>query len=300
MFLTKTLGPLILAVVLATLALVGVPSLHAGVLSANATTLKVPLLGAGDHHESLEWGGITRTFIVHVPIGVPVANRPLILVYHGSGNTAAGTIAITDFEQVANRVGDVVVFMQGYRDTWDELAGDTYAVKAHIDDIGFTRAVLRALIPLTAYNVERVALTGFSNGAEMVETLGCRVAASIRLIVPVEGEILSAVSPGCAPSRPINVYEIHGTADASIPYAGGVFQGDLGPVSVLSAPGSVARWGQLDGCGVSPKTASARGITLTQYTSCAAGFGVTLRTIIGGTHEWPSNIGELVATALGH
>jgi polyhydroxybutyrate depolymerase len=299
-FLTKSLRPLILAAVLATLALVSMPSLYAGALSANATTSKVHLLGTGDHLESLKWGGISRTFIVHVPIGAPVANRPLILVYHGAANTAAGTISITDFEQIADRVGDVVVFMQGYRDTWDELAGDGYAVDAHIDDIGFTRAVLRALIPLTSYNGKRVALVGFSNGAEMVETLGCRLAASIRLVVPVEGEILSAVSPGCAPSRPVNVYEIHGTADASIPYAGGVFFGIERPVSVLSALGSVARWAQLDGCGASPKTTSASSITLTQYTSCAEGVSVTLRTIIGGTHEWPGNIGELVTTALGH
>ena len=300
MILAKTLRPLALAAVLATLALVGMPLLRAGTLSANATTSKVHLLSPGDHHESLTWGGMTRTYIVHVPNGAPVANRPLILVYHGSGNTAAGTIAITDFEHVADRVGDVVVFMQGYRDTWDDLAGDGYAVEAHIDDIGFTRAALRALIPLTAYNVKRVALVGFSNGALMVETLGCRMAASIRLVVPVEGEILSAISPGCAPSRPVNVYEIHGTQDASIPYAGGDFQGMSAPVSVLSAAGSVARWAQLDRCGASPKSISAPNITLTQYTSCAAGVSVTLRTIIGGTHEWPGNIGELVTTALDH
>nr|MBW4079616.1 hypothetical protein [Acidobacteriota bacterium] len=112
--------------------------------------------------------------------------------------------------------------------------------------------------------------------------------------------IPSAVSPDCTPSRPINVYEIHGTADSSIPYGGGVFQGDHGPVSVLSALDSAARWAQLDRCDANPSTSSAPGITLTRYSRCANGGSVTLRTIIGGTHWWGGNIGELVTTALAH
>ena len=271
-----------------------------GSLGAKPTSSKTVLLTPGDHRERLLWGGFVRTYIVHVPSGVVVENRPLILVYPGSGDTATSTIATTDFEKVADRVGDVVVFMQGYRNSWDELAGTTYAVRAHVDDVGFTRAVLRALIPLTAYNQSRVALAGFSNGAEMVQTLGCHIASDIRLIVPVEGELLSAISPHCAPSRPINVYEIHGTADTTIPYGGGVFQGDNGLVSVLSAVGSVARWAQLDACVARPRVSSAPGITFTRYTSCAKGVSVTLRTIIGGTHWWGGNIGELVTYQLSH
>ena len=266
---------------------------------ASAKPMSAHLLAAGDHPERLTWGGYVRTYIVHVPSGPTVANRPLVLVYPGSGDTAKGTIATTDFEEVANRVGDVIVFMQGYRDSWDELAGTTDAVKAHIDDVGFTKAVLKALIPLTAYDPNRVALAGFSNGAEMVQTLGCHVAASIRLIVPVEGEMLSAISPGCKPSRPINVYEIHGTADTTIPYGGGVFQGDNGLISALSARGSVSRWAQLDGCKNDPTTTSSTGISLLRYSACHTGVNVTLRTIIGGTHWWGGNIGELVTRALG-
>ena len=155
------------------------------------------------------------------------------------------TIATTNFEQVADRTGDIVAFLQGYSNTWDELAGHTPAAQHHIDDIGYTAAVLAALSPLVGYNTSRVAVTGLSNGALMVETLGCRLASKIRLIVPVEGELASAVSPSCAPSRPINVLEIHGTADPSIPYNGGVFIGVGGAVSVLSARATVARWAHL-------------------------------------------------------
>ena len=279
--------------------MIGVLLLSADSPRVNASVAKVHLLTAGDHHETLTRGGILRSYIIHVPSGRSVPGRPLILVYPGSGETAVGAIASTDFERVADRVGDVVVFMQGYRSSWDELAGTTYAVKAHIDDVGFTRAVLKALIPLTAYDAKRVALAGFSNGAEMVQTLGCRVAAIIRLIVPIEGEMLSAISPSCAPSRSISVYEIHGTADGTIPYQGGVFEGDNGLVSVLSASATVARWASLDGCGSLPDLSSSPGFTLKQYRGCSSQVSVTLRTIVGGTHTWGGDVGTLVVRALG-
>lgn len=249
---------------------------------------------------SLRWGGITRQYVVHVPPGRLQNNRPLILVYHGAEDTAASTIASTDFEQVANKVGDLVVFLQGYENTWNDLAGNTPAAHAHIDDIGFTNAVLNALTTLTHYNPNKVALTGLSNGALMVQTLGCRLASRINLIVPVEGEMDTAVSRSCSPSRPINVYEVHATADSSIPYIGGKFMGVGGEVFVLSAPATVAKWAHLDHCITGPTTSPGAGITLTRYVSCRNGVTVTLRTILGGAHVWGNNIGALVAAQLGH
>src|ERR1019366_7674925 len=103
-----------------------------------------------------------------------------------------------------------------------------------------------------------------------------------------------------APSQPINVLEIHGSADPSIPYHGGVFNGVGGAVSVLSARATVARWAHLDGCGTGPVTPPGRGISLARFTRCHSGASVTLRTIVGGAHVWGSNIGELVTAALGH
>ena len=286
---------------IAALTLAAVPALpRAGAVTTRALGASLPLLSPGDHRESLQWGGMTRMYIVHVPPGRAVKNRPLILVYHGATDTDTITIATTDFEQVADRTGDIVAFLQGYSNTWDELAGHTPAAQHHIDDIGYTEAVLAALSPLVGYNTSRVAVTGLSNGALMVETLGCRLASKIRLIVPVEGELASAVSPSCAPSRPINVLEIHGTADPSIPYNGGVFIGVGGAVSVLSARATVARWAHLDRCATGPVTTPGRGITLTRFTRCHSGVSVTLRTIVGGVHVWGSNIGELVTVALGH
>jgi polyhydroxybutyrate depolymerase len=249
----------------------------------------------GDHTINVTVKGRTRMLILHVP-SLQVANRPLILVYHGAEGTASGTAQSTDFEQVSNTNGALVAFMQGYANTWNEGAGHTPAEQAGIDDVAYTAAAIAQLESLVSFNHRRIAATGFSNGALMVEYLGCKLASSLALIVPVEGELPAPVSPSCAPSRSINVYEIHGTADGAIPYNGGHFNGVGGGTTVLSAPQSVARWAKLDRCTAKPKvTSPTSSITLTKYSKCRRGVSATLRTIIGGTHQWGNNVAVLVS-----
>jgi polyhydroxybutyrate depolymerase len=92
---------------------------------------------------------------------------------------------------------------------------------------------------------------------------------------------------------------MHGTADQSIPYAGGHFVGVGGGTTVLSAPESAARWASLDGCG-SPRqtTDSALATVLTTYATCRDHVVVQLRSLQGAGHGWPADVGVLVAEFL--
>lgn len=264
-------------------------------VDAHSTALNQ--LSPGDHTITVTVGTRTRTYILHVPPNPPVARRPLILVFHGADDTAANTIQETDFEQVADQDGELVAFLQGFNDTWNEGAGDSAAALAHINDVAFTLATINSIEGLVTFNHARIAATGFSNGALMVEDLGCRLAQKLALIVPVEGQLPVSVSKTCAPARPISVYEIHGTGDTAIPYGGGPFVGVAGGTTVLSAPGSVARWAHLDGCTRSAVTTPSSGVKLTSYSHCRNGAKVTLETLIGGVHQWAQYMGETVNQA---
>jgi polyhydroxybutyrate depolymerase len=257
-----------------------------------------PSLGPGTYTETLTVGTMARTFILHVPPGPAVATRPLVLVYHAATVSAATTAKDTDFEQVADQSGDLVAFMQGYKNSWNDIAGHSPATLAHVDDVGYTAASIALIEQLVSFDHRRIVAAGFSNGALMVEYLGCQLANELALIVPVEGELAVTDSDDCAPARPISVYEIHGTADTQIPYDGGYFTGVYGDTTVLSAPANVERWAQLDQCAPMPTTTTPSStITLTAYSSCRNGVTATLRTIIGGNHVWGSNIGLLVGNA---
>jgi polyhydroxybutyrate depolymerase len=251
---------------------------------------------AGLQTVSIRVGGMTRTFLLSAPASRKPS--PLVLVYHGAGNTAAQTAQGTDLEAVARKKHEIVAFLQGVDDTWNEGAGNTPARQAGADDVAFTRAVVGRIESGHRVDRRRVAAVGFSNGALLVDLLGCRLAAQVRLIVPVEGQLPASVSPGCRPARPVSVFEVHGTADASIPYGGGHFAGIGGGTTVLSAPAAGARWAALDRCSATPSSTTQGSSTLAVYAGCAGGARVTLDTIHGGTHAWPSDIGELVADAL--
>lgn len=263
-------------------------------------TLATPhTMTPGDHVVDVSVGGRTRSFILHVPPNPALPSRPLILVFHGAEDSDKSALQTTDFEQVADQHDELVAFLQGYDDTWNEGAGHTPAEQAHVNDVAFTAAVIAKVEALIAFDHQRIAAAGFSNGALMVEDLGCRLAQELAVIVPVEGELPVSVSSTCSPARPIGVYEIHATADSVIPYGGGPFHGVGGGTTVLSATASAARWASLDQCSLAPTaTSPASGISLTVYTKCRNKVEVTLRTIDGGAHEWGSDIGLLVTEAL--
>jgi len=259
----------------------------AGIASASTNGRS---LSPGDHTFTLSVQGIQRSFILHVPTGAPAAKRPLILVYHGHGATAAGTIGVTDFEQESDRTGELVAFLQGVNNHWNEYSGVFGA--SGINDVTYTKAVIYDIAAHIGFDHARIVAAGFSNGALMVESLGCQLARTLSLVVPVEGQLATSMVKACKPARPINVYEIHGTADASIPYGGG------GYIGVLSAPKSVAKWASLDHCAKTPTSSPPKsGVVMTTYRLCRKSTHVALMTIEGGVHRWTPNIGEIVTAA---
>lgn len=242
--------------------------------------------------------GGTRSYIVFPPPG-GAKRSPLVLVYHGALGTAEGTAQETDFVQLAEQDGYVVAFLQGYDNTWNEGAGNTPAHAAGVNDVEFTAAVLTQIESHYSIDRTRVAAAGFSNGALLADLLGCQLASKLTLIAPVAGPLPVSVSPTCRPARPISVLAFHGTADQSIPYNGGHFNGVGGGTTVLSAPESAARWGALDHCNPSRQsTESALVTVLTTYSPCRQHVVVQLRSLQGAGHGWPSDVGVLVAEFL--
>jgi polyhydroxybutyrate depolymerase len=274
----------------------------AGCAQSSAQPVSAKSVGAAHpattHLVTINSGGHARQFIVYAPGAATTSPRPLVLVYHGATDTAAHTVSETDFEAVAQRDHEIVAFLQGYDDTWNEGAGDTPAHAAGINDVAFTSAVLHWIESHDAIDRRQIAASGISNGALLVELLGCRLAGELTLIAPVEGELPVSVSPSCHPSRPVSVFEVHGTADMSIPYDGGHFDGVGGGTTVLSAPASAARWAELDRCGSHSGSTTHGSSTDATYRGCSRAASVTLDTIHGGTHAWPSDIAVLVTDQL--
>ncbi|HWD69909.1 MAG TPA: PHB depolymerase family esterase [Solirubrobacteraceae bacterium] len=251
---------------------------------------------------TIQSGGHTRTYLLYVPPGDLSSHPlPLVLVFHGAGDTASHTVDETDLPNIADQSHNMIlVFPQGYDDSWNEGTGSSPAEQAGVNDVAFVATILRRVERNYAVDMRRVIATGFSNGALLTEYLGCTLSRELTMIAPVEGELPQATSAKCHPPRPLTVFEVHGTADLAIPYSGGAFTGVGGAPGppVLSAPGSAARWARLDRCSGPAKDKTAGQVMFATYASCADRVTVTLATVNGGKHEWPSGYGPTLANVI--
>src|SRR6185437_5406710 len=73
----------------------------------------------GDHTGSMVIGGLTRTWLLHVPTKYSSLNpAPLLLALHGRLGHGKGMASLTHLSQVSDQYGFVVVYPDGYQRGW--------------------------------------------------------------------------------------------------------------------------------------------------------------------------------------
>lgn len=239
--------------------------------SAGAGCPAVPL-GAGEHIVGIDHGGMMRTARVHVPPSLdPQVPAPLVLNFHGFGSNSGQQVFFSGMSDFADTAGFVVVYPQGYMDSWNAGACCGEAVTQDIDDVGFVRALVDSLAGQLCIDPRRIYSTGMSNGGFLSHRLACEAADLFAAVAPV-----SAVNgmPTCAPSRPVPVLMFNGTEDSLVSYD-------------LVAP-TFAAWGERDGCVGEPAAGAPVGAASSAtYADCSASVTVTQWTLEGMGHCWP-------------
>ncbi|NPV87007.1 MAG: prolyl oligopeptidase family serine peptidase [Anaerolineae bacterium] len=249
---------------------------------------------AGDFTRSLVVDGQRRTYQVHIPPSLdPAQPAALVLVFHGGGGNAESMARVSHFSQEADRSGFVVVYPNGNGRleekvlTWNGGACCGYAQSKNIDDVGFVRALIADLETLVAVDPKRIYATGISNGGIFSYRLACDAAPLFAAVASVAGTLNYSA---CAPSEPLAVLHIHGTADAHLPYNGGVGEESRIGVDFVSVPETIRFWTQANGCPAQPQQTRSGSVVHDIYAPCRAGAVVELYTIEGGLHAWPGGI----------
>lgn len=243
---------------------------------------------------SLVVEGQVRRFTVMAPDNRSGA-LPVLIVYHGGGQTAERARRYTRFDEWVVAEGFVAVYPHGLNNNWnDGRQSDDLAARAasEVDDVAFTEQLIDVLVAEGLADGRRVFLTGASNGGMMAMRAACALGPKVAGIAPVVANM--PVDWKCkAAAMPALL--IHGTDDDFMPYAGGqVAAGktrrDLG--AVLSADETVAVFEKINGCtGVKEtKTLDEIGrdktaVVIVAY-ECARG-ALTHIEVQGGGHTWP-------------
>ncbi len=258
------------------------------------------LAGDGSQVGTFEFGGLTRSYRLHVPPAEPTG---LVISLHGGGGTGAGQEALTDFDAVADTADLLVVYPDGYDKSWADGRGASPADRRHLDDVGFLVALAGKLVHDFDIAPGHVFATGMSNGGFMSNRLACERADIFAAIAPVAGTL--GVGVKCNPSRPVSVLEAHGTADPLVPFKGGSVRGRGGLSHSISVAGMVDRWRAVDGCAgdpsaeVLPNVGDGTVVHLFDSSSCVAGTEVIFYRIDNGGHTWPGGKQYLPKAVIG-
>lgn len=242
---------------------------------------------AANRYNTLEVGGLTRQYFVHVPLSYDGrAPLPLVLVLHGATQSPESIERMSGMSALADTETFLAVYPKGTGrlPTWNAGACCGYAMENRVDDVGFIDALIGKLERDYAVDRKRIFATGISNGGMLSYRLGCELANKVAAIAPVEG----AQDIDCHPSNPVSVIVFHGTADHLVPFDGGTTPFQAGSHrSDSSVSATTAFWVKQDGCSPTPRREESDQARVEAYSGCRNGAGVALYAILGGHHIWP-------------
>jgi polyhydroxybutyrate depolymerase len=251
---------------------------------------------AGLQRITLTAGGLTRYYDLQVP--TEGSNYPLLLVFHSGAVDPEWMEQTTGYADLAARQHFAVAFPAGTKSGLGTLLGRTEkylvwnaggccskAMQANINEEAFVRAVIQQITSAHPIDTHRIYLTGFSNGAMLVNVLAERLAGQIAAAGVAEGGAFGSIPPG----HPVPMLIVHTVDDPTVPYAGGyspnqiVAQNQSAPF--LSVDNVVSGWVNRDVCRTRNSKANG-GYTVTDYGNCTGGAAVTLMAVAQGGHHW--------------
>lgn len=266
-------------VLVAVLVLIGLPLVL-------AATEAVSYAVVNRHNGALVSSGEAREYLLYVPRSYdPARPAPLIISLHGGALWGAGQMAISQWNEVADREGLIVVYPSGVAGNgprhWrvgdgDEVNGDVKFISDLIDKLAET------------YNVDpaRIYANGLSNGGGMSFVLSCTLSDRIASVGLVGAAHFLPVS-WCTGPRQVPVISFHGTADRFAGYYGGTSW--VAPKFVFpNISKFTADWARKNQCRPDPvESVVADDVTRLEYTECADDADVVLYTVRNGHHTWP-------------
>jgi polyhydroxybutyrate depolymerase len=278
----------------------------AGAPSPSPPSTIEPSATAASQAPDLVIGG-DRPVAVHVPASYdPGQPAPLLILLHGYGSSGREDDEYFHLAAVAEKRGYLYAYPDGTKDStgnrfWSATDACCDFDRTGVNDVAYLDGLITAIQAAYTVDPKRIDLIGRSSGGFMTYRLACVHGDRIAAIVSLAGA--SFANPAdCAPSAPVAVLQIHGTADDVIAFQGGTIEG-LGSGQLMSsypgAEGTVNAWVTYDGCGTTPSVldehvdvdadlTDAGGpaeATVTQWTGCKPGGAVELWTVPSGGHS---------------
>jgi poly(3-hydroxybutyrate) depolymerase len=195
---------------------------------------------------------VERPATIRVPSTYdPQVPTPLLIALHGySSSPQEDFEVLLPFAEVAEARGMLLCYPEGTKESdgdrfWNATLACCNFFGSEVDDSGYLRDLIDDATQLLNVDPKRIYLVGGSNGGFMAYRMACEHADVIAGIVSIAGATF--LDPAnCKPPGPINVLQIHGTTDETVPYEGGPLY-DGGPL-IPGAHETIDQWAAFNGC----------------------------------------------------
>jgi polyhydroxybutyrate depolymerase len=252
-------------------------SSSAGSGTASASTATPAAETTQAQQASCQAGGLhsVQGGLLRMPSGAQPGRTPLLLVVIPGGRGDP-----TDRLGVgapANRQGVAVLYPTSPGSTFWQL-NDKFGTS----DVTAVSGLLDRQAQTGCFDLDRISITGVSNGAGFAARMGCKLPTTFAAVMPVAAGY-RALDP-CPANARASFLDIHGTADTVVPING------KKPDRKGNVARYTARWARRDGCSASPRsTRPQRLVTHFTYSACGGGTRVERYALTGTQHGWPGS-----------
>jgi len=262
----------------------------------------------GNHTYKIGIEDLIREYVVHIPQNYYGKTAlPLVIVFHGGGGRAEGTMQSTGWIEKSEQAGFIAVYPEGSREhpdkpwrfrgngqTWNDGSEriNLGAIERNVDDLFFIEAMLLDIFDRFPIDRQRVFATGFSNGASMTFRVAGELSQYFAAVAPVAGGDWLE-SP--APEFPLSLLYITGSVDPLNPLEGGEVRigwktyGIKQPVMEM-----LQKWVIMQNCSLEEKSiVNSNGVKGAIYSNCSGGSEVSYYIVEGLGHVWPGGESRL-------
>lgn len=237
---------------------------------------------------------IERSYKLYLPDGIK-PNAPLVFVLHGYGGSF--NLDHVGLNDVADLYGFAVCYPQGAKDgrgksCWN--VGYPFQEDMEIDDISFLCTLAAHLQKQHSLSRRNTFCTGMSNGGEMCYLLAYSNQKCFKAVAPIAGLTMEWMPRHYTRTRPISLFEVHGTEDRTSEWTGDL-ENKGGWGAYIAVPDAISHWVECNKCAenkdvtLPPKSPSSNTVIAHYYSSGKGGTEVWLYEIVGGGHTWGTN-----------
>ena len=258
--------------------------------------------GTYKHKIDLRVNGFRRSYLVHIPKNYDQTKpTPLVVALHGSFDTAKKMARRTEFSELADREGFIVLYpngitLFGWLQHWNARYCCGKAMKDGIDDLGFVAGLIEQAQAHLNIDPKRIYLVGYSNGGMLAYLFAAEkpeILAAVAILSSTIG--IKSSQPErqiVEPKIPVPMIIFHGREDEAIPYEGGQQIGKTGEKGqdYTSVAESALFWVKSNGCSkpVKVERLLQNRVLKETWSECEDGSETILFTIEGWNHDLPT------------